>query len=84
MEFTMMNLGPSRISLGTLAIVLLTILAAWLLGAFEGLGVGGGFALVLGITVSYAVGIGLMAAVFYSNRDHDQAAHDAALDRFTH
>jgi len=79
-----MTLTPSRIALGTLAMTLLTILGASLLGAFEGLGVGGGFALVLGITVSYAVGIGLMAAVFYSSRGHDQAAHDAALERFKH
>jgi hypothetical protein len=77
-----MNLTPSRIALGALAITLLTILGAQLFGAFEGLGVGGSFALVLGITVSYAVGIGLMAAVFYSNHSHDQAAHDAALERF--
>jgi hypothetical protein len=84
LEFTTMTLTPFHIALGALAMTLLTIFGAWLLGAFEGLGVGGGFALVFGVTVSYAVGIGLMAAVFYSNRGHDQAAHDAALERFKH
>jgi hypothetical protein len=61
---------------------LLTIGVAWAFGGFDSLGIAGGTALVLGITVSYAEGIGLMAAVFYSNRGHDEAAHDSAQAHF--
>ena len=77
-----MNLSLSQIVLGTAAVAALTILGAWAFGAFEGLGSGGAFALIIGIVVSYAVGVGLMAAVFYSSRRHDQAAHDAARGEF--
>jgi hypothetical protein len=77
-----MNITLPQIVLGTLAMALLTIGIAWALGGFDSLGIAGSTALVLGITVSYAVGIGLMAAVFYSNRRHDQAAHDAAQAHF--
>jgi hypothetical protein len=79
-----MNITLPKIILGTLAMVLLTIFIAWALGGFDTLGFAGGVALVLGITVSYAVGIALMAAVFYSNRGHDEAAHDAAQAHFKH
>jgi hypothetical protein len=77
-----MNITVPQITLGTLAMAFLTIFVAWALGGFDSLGFAGGVALVLGITVSYAVGIGLMAAVFYSNRGHDEAAHDAAQAQF--
>jgi hypothetical protein len=77
-----MNISLSQIVLGTVGIAVLTILGAWIFGGFEGLGSGGAFALIIGIVVSYAVGVGLMAAVFYSNRRHDQAAHDAASGEF--
>ncbi|WP_368744873.1 hypothetical protein [Desertibaculum subflavum] len=77
-----MNISFSRIVLGTVAIAAITILGAWALDAFEGLGGGGAFALIIGIVASYAVGVGLMAAVFYSSRQHDQAAHDAARGEF--
>lgn len=77
-----MNISFSRIVLGTVAIAAATIFGAWALDAFEGLGGGGVFALIIGIVASYAVGVGLMAAVFYSSRRHDQAAHDAARDAF--
>jgi hypothetical protein len=77
-----MNISFPQIVLGTAAIALLTILGSWALGAFEGLGTGGSFALIIGIIVSYAVGVGLMTAVFYSSHRHDQAAHDAASGEF--
>ena len=72
-----MNISLSQIVLGTAAVAVLTIFGAWALGAFEGLGAGGTSALIIGIVASYAVGVGLMAAVFYSSRRHDQAAYDA-------
>jgi hypothetical protein len=77
-----MNISLTQIVLGTAGVAVLTILCAWLFGAFEGLGSGGSFALIIGIVASYAVGVGLMAAVFYSSRRHDQAAHDAARGEF--
>jgi len=72
-----MNISLSQIVLGTAAVAVLTILGAWALDAFEGLGAGGTLALIVGIVASYAVGVGLMAAVFYSSRRHDQTAYDA-------
>lgn len=77
-----MNISFGQIVLGTAAVAALTILGAWLLGAFEGIGSGGATALIIGIIASYGVGVGLMAAVFYSSHRHDQAAHDAASGEF--
>ena len=77
-----MNVSFSQIVLGTVGLAVLTILGAWAVGAFEGLGSGGAFALIIGIVVSYGVGVGLMAAVFYSSHHHDQAAHDATRGEF--
>lgn len=77
-----MNVSISQIVFGAAVVALLTILGAWAFGAFEGLGSGGALALIIGIVASYAVGVGLMAAVFYSSRRHDQAAHDAASGEF--
>jgi hypothetical protein len=77
-----MNISITHIVLGTSGVALLTSLGAWAFGAFEGLGAGGALALIIGIVASYAVGVGLMAAVFYSSRRHDLAAHDAASAEF--
>lgn len=78
-----MDISFFRIVLGTVAIAAATVLGVWALDAFEGLSSGGAFALIIGIAACYAVGVGLMAAVFYSSRRHDQAAHDAARGAFT-
>ena len=50
------------------AIDVLTILATWLLGGFAGLSAAGAGALIVGVTASFALGIGLMVAVFHSSR----------------
>ena len=73
----MQSITIPRIVAGTFALAVVVILGAWALGGFEGLGAGGAVALILGIMVSAGVGIGLMAAVFYSNRAHDEAVHNA-------
>lgn len=53
----------------------------WLFNGLSGLGLSGHgvVALVLGITVSVGLGIGLMALVFYSNRSGQDAVVDGAV-----
>jgi uncharacterized protein YacL len=73
-----------RIVAGTIAIIVALILATWALGGFTDLSVAGGIALILGIAISMALGIGLMALVFYSSRsERDEAVHLAASERET-
>ena len=67
---------------GTLLLAVLTIIGTYVFGGFAGLSAGGVMALILGVTLSYAVGVGLMVAVFHSSRFYDDSAHNAALDHF--
>jgi hypothetical protein len=79
--------APARISLakivaGTVLLALLTIAGTYAFGGFSGLSSGGVMALILGVSFSYALGVGLMVAVFHSSRFYDESAHGAALDQF--
>ena len=68
-----------KVAAGTLAVIVGLIAAVAAFGGFAGLGAGGAFALVFGIAVSLALGIGLMALIFYSSRTaQDEAAHYCA------
>ena len=71
-----------KVAAGTVLLAVLTILGTYIFGGFEGLSSGGVFALILGVTLSYALGVGLMVAVFHSSRFYDDSAHTAALDQF--
>jgi hypothetical protein len=72
------------IAVGTIALIVLVILGTWALGGFADLSPAGGVALVLGITISTGLGIGLMALVFYSSRsEQDDAVYMAASKRET-
>jgi predicted lipid-binding transport protein (Tim44 family) len=78
---------PARPSLakiigGTVALAALTIIGTYVFGGFSGLSAGGVMALILGVSLSYALGVGLMVAVFYSSRFYDEDAHNAALEQF--
>jgi|GEM_PF-2102349 len=79
--------GLARISLGkiiggTTALAVFTVIGTYIFGGFTGLSVGGAMALILGVTLSYALGVGLMVAIFHSNRFYDESAHHAALEHF--
>jgi hypothetical protein len=66
-------------TLGGIAAVLLLL---WALNDFHGLGLdaAGTVALMLGITLTSALGVGLMALVFYSDRSNaDEDAHSTAV-----
>jgi hypothetical protein len=76
------QLSLAKIIGGTVVLALLTVLATYVFGGFHGLSAGGVMALILGVTLSYALGVGLMVAVFYSSRFYDESAHGAALDHF--
>lgn len=71
-----------KIIAGTLLLVVLTVIGTYVFGGFAGLSTGGVMALILGVTLSYALGVGLMVAIFHSSRFHDDSAHNAALDHF--
>ena len=71
-----------KIIAGTIGLVLLTVLGTYVFGGFEGLSGGGAMALILGVTMSYALGVGLMVALFHSSRSYDESAHHAAKDHF--
>lgn len=79
-EATRLNLG--KIIAGTILLAFLTIIGTYILGGFSGLSAGGVMALVLGVTLSYALGVGLMVTIFHSSRFYDESAHNAALDHF--
>jgi hypothetical protein len=67
-----------RIIAGTAAMTLLVILVTWAVGGFTGLSGAGDVALIFGITVTLALGIGLMALVFYSSRsEQDELVQQA-------
>jgi hypothetical protein len=66
----------------TVVLALLTVLGTWVFGGFRGLSGSGVVALILGVSLSYALGVGLMVAVFYSSRFYDEDAHNAALEQF--
>ena len=71
-----------QVAAGTLTVILVIIGGVAAFGGFAGLGAGGVFALVFGIAVSLALGIGLMALIFYSSRsERDEAVHFAARGR---
>jgi hypothetical protein len=76
------HLSLGQIIAGTLLLDLLTIAGTYVFGGFTGLSAGGVAALILGVTFSYALGVGLMVAVFHSSRFYDEDAHKAALDHF--
>ncbi len=64
----------------SLALLALVYLLLWIFGGLEGLDFGfhSILALVLGTTLTAALGVGLMALVFYSNRSgQDDSANDA-------
>ncbi len=69
------TLGFAGLCVAAVAVILLGV---WLLGGFAKLGLTGHgvAALILGITITIALGIGLMALVFASGRSrHDEAVH---------
>lgn len=76
------RIGLSKIIAGTILLAVVTIVATYVFGGFKGLSVGGVTALILGVTLSYALGVGLMVAIFHSSRFYDDSAHNAALDQF--
>jgi|GEM_PF-1240315 len=63
--------------LASTVLLILGYAAMWYFGIFEGLGFHGTVAAILGVTLTTAIGVGLMSLLFYSNRSwHDQSAHD--------
>ena len=75
-------LSLPKIIAGTLLLAVLTVGGTYVFGGFAGLSARGVMALILGVTLSYALGIGLMAALFHSSRFHDESAHKATLEQF--
>jgi hypothetical protein len=75
-------LSLPKIIAGTLLLVVLTVGGTYVFGGFAGLSARGVMALILGVTLSYALGVGLMAALFHSSRFHDESAHGATLEQF--
>jgi uncharacterized membrane protein len=66
-------------------VAVLTLLAlggTYLWGGFEGMSGHGVGALIAGIIISLALGVGLMMMMYSSNREHDEAAHHAAKENF--
>jgi hypothetical protein len=62
------------------ALVVVVLVTLWVVGGFDesGLSVQGWVAMFLGITLTSALGVALMALVFYSDRkDYDEDAHRA-------
>ena len=71
--------GFSAACLGFIAFVMLIV---WVMGAFEGanLGFHGWIAITLGMTITSALGVALMALVFYSDRSgQDERAGGGGL-----
>jgi hypothetical protein len=71
-----------RTILLVIALTLLVVGGAFAFGAFRGLSGHGMGALIAGIAISFAVGIGLFALMYVSNREHDEKAHFAARENF--
>jgi hypothetical protein len=72
-----------RTALLVISLTLVVVVGAFALGAFRGLSGHGIGALIAGIAISLAVGVGLLALMYVSNREHDEKAHFAAKDNFT-
>jgi hypothetical protein len=73
-----MRQGIVRIAAGCAAGIAALLALTWLFGGFAGLTGAGVIALTLGITVTVALGVGLMALLFYSSRsERDEAVHRA-------
>lgn len=59
-------------------LTLLVLGGTFLFGGFEGLSGHGVGALIAGVAISFALGVGLMVLMYASSREHDEAAHRAA------
>ncbi|MGE0240164.1 MAG: hypothetical protein AB7S59_15705 [Parvibaculaceae bacterium] len=66
----------------TVILSVLSILGTYILGGFTGLTGNGAGALIFGVFASFALGVGLMVAIFHSSRGYDDQAHYAAMDQF--
>src|SRR5262245_17194512 len=70
-DYLMRRSLTSQVAAGTVAVSVLVLLATYFLGGFDGLTANGVAALIFGVFASFALGIGLMVAVFYSSRKYD-------------
>lgn len=80
--FTRQSITSTTV-IGTVVLSVLTLIATYLFGGFDGLSGSGAGALIFGVIASFALGVGLMVVVFHSSRQYDDAAHYAAMDHFT-
>jgi Na+-driven multidrug efflux pump len=71
-----------RIVLYVTALTLLVLAGTFILGGFEGLSGHGIGALIVGVAISFALGVGLMVLMYASSREHDETAHRAAREGF--
>jgi len=71
-----------KIIIIVLALTVLLLGGGYAFGAFEGIGWHGIGALVVGVALSLALGVGLMVLMYASNRSHDEEAHLAAKSTF--
>ncbi len=72
-------------SAGCVGFILLVMFIVWAMGAFEDINLGthGWIAFTLGVVVTCALGIGLMALVFYSDRSgQDERAGGGSTSPF--
>lgn len=65
-----------------LVVAVLLLGGGYAFGAFQGIGWHGIGALVVGVTLSLALGVGLMVLMYASSRSHDEEAHLAAKRTF--
>jgi hypothetical protein len=78
----MQKVPLAKIIAGTVVLDILTLIGTWIFGGFADLSEHGVAALIIGVTLSYALGVGLMVAVFYSSHEMDDTAHKATRDQF--
>lgn len=78
----MQKVPLAKIIAGTVALDILTLVGTWGFGGFSTMSAHGIAALIIGVTLSYALGVGLMVAVFYSSREMDDSAHHATRGQF--
>ena len=71
-----------RITIYVTALTLLVLAGTFAFGGFEGLSGHGIGALIAGVAVSFALGVGLMVLMYASSREHDETAHRAAKEGF--
>jgi hypothetical protein len=70
-----------RIAAGGAGVIVVLLALTWLFGGFSEMGGAGVAALTLGIILTVALGIGLMALLFYSSRsERDEAVHHAVRE----